>query len=620
MTVLGLPQMTETHFKEFETRVFQQLGFRMNDPQRYIMRMIAGLEDPHSDTGNLMVQASPGAGKTTLIVMITMMIDMMKTIGLLREYPKILALSHMRQNRAMLENYLPGWVDKFTVHKLGWQLCQSMSTKYHIAKWKVPNITLGVLKEYYPMGVPMRDEDNSIRRKPNRDIYWELSRFINICITSLINARNLRGIEYLYEQYTPNIAGITDSFRRKFIEKIVPAILNAVDENRKEGGHMSFEEMVTVPIRAGWFNQQYDIVLVDEGQDLSPAQQIITERVARYKFVVGDRNQALMKFAGADADSWNRMTYILDATTLTMPISQRCPVKVVSYLQSLFPEVAPRDDAPAGLIRITGTLEALMQHADKSATGIVCRTHGDVAQAYVELMHADVKTPIVVLGADVYGTVKNTIQAMNRLKGMVLPFTKENFQLYLSTWEQQETYKAKKSTLQAQVDVKLADIHSAAMTVALLEQYFQPEAPDDLVTLVGQRFGTSPDDMADKQKQFKKSIVVGTAYAWKGLETSHIIIYNTKNYLEHRGKQSQEVEVLFVAMSRAKASLTFYPEKPIQPVNEVNRTVVYVAHHNNTLPYPGFDTSLFNREIEWVAGDWENLAIWETALDDIQSD
>lgn len=616
--MLGLNALNEIQFSEFEHLIETQLGFQMNAPQRHILRVVAGLEPVTSESGNVMVQAAPGGGKTTLIVVINSLISFMKTIGVIRDYPRILALAHMRQNRAMLESYLPSWVDKMTVHKLGWSLCRKMSNRYQIAEWKVPNITHAVLKQHYPMGVMLLDEDNTLNRRANEEIYWSLSRFITILMTSLVDKNNIAGIEWLYEQYTPDIAGITDNFRENLIHTLAPEILQGVDDNRKEAGYISLDEQVIVPIRARWFNQQYDIVFVDEGQDLSPAQQIVVERVAKYKFVVGDKNQAIMKFAGGDDAAWNRLSYILDATVLTMPISQRCPVQVVSHLQALFKEVVPRDDAPQGEIRTLDNREDFLLHADKPGTGVVCRTHADVAEAYVALMQADVKTPIVVLGSDVYGIVKSTINAMARIKSIALPFTNENFNLYLNHWLLTELDKAQQQRMQAQRDIKVAEARQAASTVNLLHSFFEPDTPTELVNLVGLRFGTEPDGIVQKQKQFKSSLVVGTCHMWKGLETKHIIVYNTFNYLQERGFTSQEKEVLFVAMSRAQSTLAFYPDAPVQPV-PVNYDVEYVAEQNRQIPYPGFDSSLFLRKIAFEpCADGLNLDIWEAALGEME--
>jgi hypothetical protein len=614
-TMLGLPKLDETQFAQFEELVQDKLGFQMNAPQRNIMRTIAELEPAVTDSGNVMVQAAPGAGKTSLIVVLNIMIEMMKTLGLIRDYPRILALAHMRQNRAMLERYLPPYVDKMTVHKLGWSLCQKMSSRYTIAEWKVPNITHAILKKHYPMGVMLLDEDNSLNRRDNGELYWALARFIKILITSLVDDTNIAGIEWLYEQYTPDIAGITETFRDAIIRKLAPEILQAVDANRKEGGYLSFEEQVVVPIRAKWFNHQYDIVLVDEGQDLSPAQQIIVERVAKYKFVVGDMNQAIMAFGGADRAAWNRMSFILDATVLTMPISQRCPVKVIEYLQAVFKEVTPREKAPQGDVQILEDDETFVKYADKPGTGVICRTHADVAEAYVSLMHADVKTPIVVLGSDVYGMVKQTIQGMGRIRSIPQPFTNETFQEYLNMWLSAELDKARQQRMQAQRDIKISEAKQAARTVSLLFNFFQPDTPQQLTELVGLRFGTSPDDIFHKQKLFKTSLVVGTCHMWKGLEIPHAIVYNTFNYGQERGAASQENEVLFVAMSRAQQTLAFYPEEPVKPV-PVNYDVEYIAEQNNQIPYPGFDSRLFLRHIEFQAVDY-GLGVWETVLEEI---
>lgn len=608
--MFNLPTLTSEQFEQFEDVIERRLGFRMNKPQADIMRMVAGLIE--TDKTNLMIQASPGAGKTTLIVILSQLIEFMVANGYLNKYPKILALAHMRQNRAMLENYLPqSWCKVSTVHALGHRL---ISSRYKLSKWKIPNITQAVLKKHYPMGVPLIDEDNQIRRKSIRDIYWSLAQFISVLQIALIEPSNIQGIEWLYLQYTPRIAGITDEFRNAIIYDIAPDCLQGIISNREDGGYISFDEQITLPITEYLINPEYDIVIADEAQDLSPSQQIILERSAKFAFVVGDRNQAIMKFAGADVQSWNRLAYILDAHVMTMPISQRCPVEVIRYLQGIFKEVTPRENAPSGKV-LSLDKDKFSEYADSPDTGVICRTHADVGEAYITLMESDVKTPIVVLGSDVFGVIQTMIRQMSKLD-YPLPFNRSNFNRYVMEWVKQELRKVDKIELPAERDIAMEEIKGNASLCRNLWTFFNPSSPDEFVNLVGVRFGTSPDDIAKKQKLFRKSIVVGTTHAWKGLEINRVIVYNTENFLKFEDEtQNQEREVFFVAMSRSQNELAFLPKPITQPVKQVDYDVQYVAYQNKRLPYPNFNTEYFSRNIEFEAHDGLSTK-WNKAIED----
>lgn len=615
MGLLGLPDMSEEHFEMFEGRIEERLGFIMNDPQRQIMRAIAGLNPDGAGYDVIMVQAAPGAGKTTLIVMTTMLIDMMYELEYINEYPSVLALSHMRQNRAMLERYLPHWVNKFTVHKFGRDLLSQHMGYIDTKQFKVYNTTLRVLKNRYPMGVKLLDEDGELTTRLVDEIYPAITQWINILIVSLVDPENVFGIEYMFDYEPPSVSGMTDQFREKLITDIAPTVMKYIEASRIESGYVSFEEMVATPVKNRWIDELYDIVLIDEGQDLSTVQQIIAQRTAPYIFIVGDKNQSMLKFAGADVDSWGRMAYILNPYITTMPISQRCSRNVIKYLQALFKEVIPRKDAVDGEVGTLIDVAELHKKANNPNTGVVCRTHSDVADAYVSLMYADINPPIVVLGNDVFGAVESCVRGLKKIN-LPSKLTKNTFFVYLNAWLEVELQKTESIKMQAQRDVRRKEVLSVFKTMKILHGYFDPETPDELVDLVGERFGKTSDDVVRKQRLFKKSVVIGTAHAWKGLEIDNVIIYRTENFLDDRGKEnSQEEEVLFVAMSRAKQNLYFYPKAIVTPVDKIDMDVTYEPVVNNTLPYPGFDTTLFKGDVQLIAGDWvNNMEMWYDAL------
>ena len=61
--------------------------------------------------------------------------------------------------------------------------------------------------------------------------------------------------------------------------------------------------------------------------------------------------------------------------------------------------------------------------------------------------------------------------------------------------------------------------------------------------------------------------------------------------------------MFFVAMSRAKKSLHFYPRAPIS-ATKIDYDVTYEVVINNQRPYPGFDENFFKGDVKFGDGGW----------------
>jgi hypothetical protein len=114
-----------------------------------------------------------------------------------------------------------------------------------------------------------------------------------------------------------------------------------------------YPDMFYMPIIAGVPFEQYDVVLVDEAQDVSV---IAMEMMSRMRkpggriIAVGDRNQSIFGFAGAGTDSMDRLRERFDMTHLPLSVSYRCPVAVVQHARQWVPQVEWRDGAPDGVV------------------------------------------------------------------------------------------------------------------------------------------------------------------------------------------------------------------------------------------------------------------------------
>lgn len=97
---------------------------------------------------------------------------------------------------------------------------------------------------------------------------------------------------------------------------------------------VDFDDMIYLPYLWNLPLPPCDVVFVDEAQDLSPIQHELLSRMLRPNtgrlVAVGDPNQAIYAFRGADATGMDRIRETFSAKTLPLSVSYRCSQAVVA--------------------------------------------------------------------------------------------------------------------------------------------------------------------------------------------------------------------------------------------------------------------------------------------------
>jgi superfamily I DNA/RNA helicase len=98
---------------------------------------------------------------------------------------------------------------------------------------------------------------------------------------------------------------------------------------------IDFTDMIFLPVANNWIRPQYDMVVVDEAQDMNTCQLAIAQGLARNRVVVvGDDRQAIYGFRGADSGSLDRLKDELKATELGLTTTYRCGRGIVALAQT----------------------------------------------------------------------------------------------------------------------------------------------------------------------------------------------------------------------------------------------------------------------------------------------
>lgn len=117
-----------------------------------------------------------------------------------------------------------------------------------------------------------------------------------------------------------------------------------------------FDDMLYMPVVAGVPFDRFDVVLVDEAQDVSAIQRVMIERMAMGRVIAcGDRAQSIFGFRGAGTNSMDELKQHFNMTELPLSVSYRCPIAVVEHARRWVPQIEWREGAEDGYVGHEGT-------------------------------------------------------------------------------------------------------------------------------------------------------------------------------------------------------------------------------------------------------------------------
>ncbi len=321
---------------------------------------------------------------------------------------------------------------------------------------------------------------------------------------------------------------------------------------RQDTTRVSFGEMLSFPIDHGLPMPQYDLVCVDESQDMNALQVEMLKRLVCLGgrlIAVGDSMQAICRFRGADANAMDRIRTefkVPSENELPLSICYRCPRAVVHAARAYVPHIEASPTAEEGaIIEADGSaLEAtLMGLGDKDMA--ICRCNGPLVSCALMLIKKGRKASvrgrdfgmglqklIKDLGKRSDGTIRGLLQAAGE-------------------WEEREIQRlvALKKNAQAQ------NVADRAETLAVL-----CEGLSDLGALDRRIDSIFSDQVA--------GVVFSSIHKSKGLEADTVVwlqpslCYFFEGKAEEAGdKAGAESErcLQYVATTRAKKTLIYQP-------------------------------------------------------------
>lgn len=297
---------------------------------------------------------------------------------------------------------------------------------------------------------------------------------------------------------------------------------------------IDFADMIFLPVRNGWMIPVWDLVVVDEAQDMTVAQLELAEGVCKGRIcIVGDDRQAIYAFRGADAGSLDRLKARLNAAELGLTTTYRCGRSIVELAALLVPDFQAGDSNPEGTIADIFS-DKLVTEADHGDF-ILSRTNAPLVNTAMSLLRTGKRARIA--GRDIG----------SGLKALIRRFAKGPAQhsipallARIAAWEKREIARYTAAERQDKVEA-VAD--QAQMLVSLTDGVKS-------VMEVTQRIDALFTDDGLGQAGV---ITCSSVHRAKGLEANRVFILRATL----KAHSEEELNIQYVAITRAKNTLVW---------------------------------------------------------------
>jgi formiminotetrahydrofolate cyclodeaminase len=193
-------------------------------------------------------------------------------------------------------------------------------------------------------------------------------------------------------------------------------------------GTLDFDDQLYVSTLIFGSYPRFDTVFVDEAQDLSALNHMqVAKAAARQIVAVGDPNQAIYAWRGADADSMLHMRDLRpEWVDLPLTMTFRCPRTVVQRQHSHVPNFR------AAETNLEGHIERLADWhpGGGSDAAILCRNNAPLIRTAFKLLRK--KVPVNYLGRDIGANLKRLYNKLSNHGALSLDSTIANAQIEMN--------------------------------------------------------------------------------------------------------------------------------------------------------------------------------------------
>lgn len=484
----------------------------MFEPSKYQQAIFDWAKQP---TGNIVIEAVAGSGKTTTII------EMMKYIS---SCDSAIFVCFNKSIAKELQTRVPAGVQPYTIHSYG----NSAIRKNGWAK-----INGNKVRNFFLYRVV--DIDNASDR--DKKLAFKMVRFVE-SVVGLLKAHywTERVVDVGFVTQLAEHQGIEIPENNSWPDLLQKTWTGTLDQTKV----IDFDDMIYLPLYMELDLPKYDWVFVDECQDLNPVQiEMVSRMYRKHAVCVGDTNQAIYGFRGADTEAMATLTKKLNAEVLPLSICYRCPRLVVETAQKVVPQIEAAPSADDGVISDINQ-EALIKEA-KAGDYVLCRTTAPLVQSALRCIREGMRA--TVLGRDIGKSLLNMISQIT---------DSNSVDVFLSELAAYQASQQEKLTRRNR-DVELMALSDKCDTLVALAA--DAMSVKDITRRIESLFAEDPTD----------GITFSTVHKSKGLEADRVFILRPDLIPHPTAKKGwmiqQEHNLYYVAVTRAKRELVWVGKK-----------------------------------------------------------
>jgi superfamily I DNA/RNA helicase len=331
---------------------------------------------------NILINSPAGGGKTTLLEMMAAATNV----------DKILYLCFNKSIADEAREKFPPKVEVRTLNSLGNSIWRGAVGAKIVVDGRKSHILL-------------KEEINALKGQDRReasDSYWDI-------ITAVGMAKHLG---YVPAGKFPDAKRLVDQsgLCARLENKLSPLSLEIIDSvlfssiKASYAGSIDFDDQIYMPALFGGSFPRFPLILVDEDQDLSPANHALLDKLCKDRVcAVGDRWQSIYGFRGADTNSVDKLKRRFNMKEMILTYSFRCPQAIVEAARWRVPHMRwIKEGGYYGTLRELGPMDI----PDGSA--ILCRNNAPLFRSAFALLSG--KRSVSVAGSDIGPKIVRLLQ------------------------------------------------------------------------------------------------------------------------------------------------------------------------------------------------------------------
>jgi DNA helicase-2/ATP-dependent DNA helicase PcrA len=476
--------------------------FQPSSQQRDIFSWFGG------GRGNLVVRARAGTGKTTSII---------RAIDYAPERKILLAAFNKKIAQELGTRIRNPRAEAKTLHALGFGYLRQARGNFEINEGRGFDIALEVAGNQAPTDVvrAVRDIAAIGKNAAPRASVADLARLAVAYDLAL------------------DTEWAKDGWDTKRLAELAAEAMEIATE---DDGEIDFDDMIYIPVRCQQVRPRYDLVVVDEAQDMCATQLELALGACLQGgrvVVVGDDKQAIYGFRGADSSSIDRLKTELKAAELPLTITYRCPRLIVEEVHRLVPDFTAAPGAPEGAI--SDIFGDALYAAARPGDFVLSRKNAPLARVCIRFLMQGVRCSIT--GRDIG---KGLIALVKQIRGRA-HMSVVDFLGRLESWREKQTERARQLEKKAAV-AKIGWITDQADTLITIAA--DCSSVDALERKIGVLF-TETGDAMDR-------IVCSSVHKAKGLERERVFGLVDTLYLGGQREDVEEQNIEYVMLTRAQ--------------------------------------------------------------------